>query len=91
MTLCRICEHAATDTSTGVCRDCMNAYVSRLQWLRLIGMPTLRQVAYRQVDLGEHAARLCVGQYAVPSASTCQPSCSASMSAWLQDAAATAI
>lgn len=57
MTLCRICEHAATDTSTGVCRDCMNAYVSRLQWLRLIGMPTLRQVAYRQVDLGEHAAR----------------------------------
>lgn len=57
MTLCRICEHSATDTSTGVCRACARDYVTRLQWLRMIGMPTLRQVAYRQVDLGEHAAR----------------------------------
>lgn len=57
MTLCRICEHSATDTATGVCRDCARDYVTRLQWLRLIGMPTLRQVAYRQVNLDEHAAR----------------------------------
>ena len=45
------------NAATGVCRDCARDYVTRLQWLRLIGMPTLRQVAYRQVDLGEHAAR----------------------------------
>ena len=53
------CPICAGNTAPGrtLCHDCERDVVDTLQWLRRIGMPTLRQVAYREVSFAEPSPR----------------------------------
>lgn len=53
------CPICAGNTAPGrtLCHDCEREVADALQWLRRIGMPTLRQVAYREVSFSEPSPR----------------------------------
>lgn len=51
------CGLCGDDTGTTICDDCAKRWTNDLAWLCKIGMPTLRQVAYRQVRLNEATPR----------------------------------
>lgn len=53
---CPICTGATTPGRT-ICRSCEREVVDALLWLGRIGVPTLQQVAYREVSFNESSPR----------------------------------
>lgn len=49
---CPVCGNDPADG--GLCHECTADWLRRLEWLRRIGMPVLREVAYRRVRFREH-------------------------------------
>lgn len=54
MAECKIC---GTETDNEVCEHCNRRTVGALMWLLRIGMPTLRQISYRQATVEQRPAR----------------------------------
>lgn len=54
MAECKIC---GTETDNEVCEHCNRRTVGALMWLLRIGMPTLRQIAYRKANVSQRPAR----------------------------------
>ena len=54
---CAICG-ATNGNGQPVCQTCARQFAGRLNWLGRIGMPALRQVAYRQVNLERASTRV---------------------------------
>ena len=49
---CPVCGNDPADGR--LCHECTADWLRRLEWLRRIGMPVLREVAYRRVRFREH-------------------------------------
>lgn len=56
MSECVICQ-STTDGTRNVCDKCATRFLNRLAWLDRIGMPTLRDIAYRRIRLTDASAR----------------------------------
>lgn len=52
-----VCGLCGSETEATICCDCTKQWSDDLHWLYRIGMPTLRQVAYRQVRLDVAVSR----------------------------------